>query len=185
MVTVTSSPSGGRSPSSDYSSSVVPAPGRSSSPEYTPTVVDHYVYRHRWVALCDRLRGRRLAQLGDMEYEIFEQLEADLEEDASSKIVCQSLRKREILSHLVDSVASRRLLERNQAALSELAVITQRVDFYASLVRALKARQELLDMEMTAVDQTFRRTATVAIHFSDLEGQLEARLGALEHLIPF
>ncbi|GAA0138816.1 hypothetical protein LIER_00487 [Lithospermum erythrorhizon] len=88
------------------------------------------------------------------------------------------LRNRELLSHvdrhLVDSVASCRLLERNQVALSELAVIAHRVEFYASSIRALQTRQDLLDREFTAVDQTFRSTVAVAIHFSDLEGQLEA-----------
>ncbi|GAA0143949.1 hypothetical protein LIER_04514 [Lithospermum erythrorhizon] len=110
-------------------------------------------------------------------------------EDACLKIVSQSLCNTELLSHAdrhpVHSVASSMLLEKNQAALSELAVIAHRVELYASSVRALQAHQELLDREMTAVDQTFWSTAAVAIHFSDLDGQLEARLGALEHLLPF
>ncbi|GAA0185740.1 hypothetical protein LIER_33028 [Lithospermum erythrorhizon] len=49
----------------------------------------------------------------------------------------------------------------------------------------LQARQELLDREAVVVDQAFRSTAVIVAHFSDLEGHLEARLGALEHLLPF
>ncbi|GAA0143948.1 hypothetical protein LIER_04513 [Lithospermum erythrorhizon] len=88
---MTSSPSGRRSPSSPYSSSTVPAPGRSSSPKYNPAAIDHYVYRHRWVALCDRLCGRRVAQLRDMEYEILEQLLADLEGDPEYSVMRAAL----------------------------------------------------------------------------------------------
>ncbi|GAA0148255.1 hypothetical protein LIER_07750 [Lithospermum erythrorhizon] len=86
-----SSPSGGLSPSPAYSSSVVPTLGRTPSPEYTPVAIDHYIYRHRWIALCGRLRGKRVAQLRDMKYEIFEQLEADLEDDPESSVMCAAL----------------------------------------------------------------------------------------------
>ncbi|GAA0184616.1 hypothetical protein LIER_31904 [Lithospermum erythrorhizon] len=77
--------------SPDYTSSVGNAPERTPSPEYTPAVVDHYVYRHRWVALCDRLRGKPVSQLRDMEYEIFEQLEADLEFDHKYLVMLATL----------------------------------------------------------------------------------------------
>ncbi|GAA0153617.1 hypothetical protein LIER_11815 [Lithospermum erythrorhizon] len=204
VIMASSSPSGKHSPSPSYSTFSAPTPRRTPSLE-------------------------RVAQLRDMENEIFEQLEVDLEddpeysvmraalglffrwvdlmdtldeeaqlrrspylillEDARSEVVSQSLHNRELLSHadphLVDSMASCRLLERNQTTLSELAVIAHRVEFYAGSIRALQARHELLDREVVIVDQAFRSTAVVGAHYSDIEGQLEARLGALEHLLPF
>ncbi|GAA0174957.1 hypothetical protein LIER_28232 [Lithospermum erythrorhizon] len=203
------------------SSGDVPAPERSSSPKYTPAATNHYVYRYRWVALCDRLRGRRVAHLRDMEYEIFEQLEADLKgdpeysvihaalgiffcwvdsmdtlsdemrlsrpaylillEDARSKMVSQSLRNGELISHADRHLVARQLLPMERGLRKE----REHGDGHASLVLALQPLQELLDREMIAVGQTFRSTVVVAIHFSNLEGQLEAGLGALEHLLPF
>ncbi|GAA0161873.1 hypothetical protein LIER_18091 [Lithospermum erythrorhizon] len=185
--------------------------------------------RHRWVALCGRLCGKPVSQLRDMEYEIFEYLEADLEddpeylvmraalgnffrwidlmdtvdkevqlrrssyqtllEDARSKVVSQSLYNRELLSHvnrhLVDNVAARRLLERDEASLSKIAVVAHRKEFYIGLVRALQAHQQLLDREAAIVDQAFWSTADVGAHYSDLEDRLGARLLALELLLPF
>ncbi|GAA0139579.1 hypothetical protein LIER_01096 [Lithospermum erythrorhizon] len=177
-IMASSSPCGERSPSPAYASSFELTPGRTPSPEYTPAATNHYIYRHRWVALCGHLHSRLVYQLRDMEHEIFEQLEADLEDDPE-----------ELLSHadrhLVDSVAARRSLERDQAPLFEIAVVAHRMEFYIGLVRALQALQQLLDREAAMVDYAFRSTATMGAHYSDLKDQLGARLGALKILFPF
>ncbi|GAA0140282.1 hypothetical protein LIER_01662 [Lithospermum erythrorhizon] len=62
-------------------------PGRSPSPRYTPAVTDHYIYLHRWVALCGCLRGKPVSRLRDMEDEIFEQLSANLEDDPEYLVI--------------------------------------------------------------------------------------------------
>ncbi|GAA0138668.1 hypothetical protein LIER_00369 [Lithospermum erythrorhizon] len=98
-----------------------------------------------------------------MEYEIFEQLEAYSEDDPEYLVMHDALGnffrwidlmdrldrevklQRELISHadrhLVDSIAIRRLLERDQASLSEIAVVAHRFEFYTGSVRALQARQ--------------------------------------------
>ncbi|GAA0158526.1 hypothetical protein LIER_38671 [Lithospermum erythrorhizon] len=97
------------------SSSLASAEGP-PSPEYTlsaeyahvdgDTVVDDYVYRGKWVALCSLLHGKMVSQLRDIEDE--------------------ALLNRELLScpdrHLVDSISACRSLDRREVPRVERAL---------------------------------------------------------------
>ncbi|GAA0154015.1 hypothetical protein LIER_12118 [Lithospermum erythrorhizon] len=163
-----------------------------SSLEYTHVVTDHYVYLHRWVALCGHLHGKPVSQLKDMEYDIFEQLAADLEDDPENSVMRAALGNFFCWIDLMDTLDQEVQLCPSlcywrgiRRLFSEIAVVTHRVELYTGSVRALQTRQWLLDREVAIVDQAFRSTAAVGAHYSDLEERLGARLRALELLLPF
>ncbi|GAA0169937.1 hypothetical protein LIER_24314 [Lithospermum erythrorhizon] len=87
------SPSGERSPSLAYASSVEFILGHTPSPKDTSAATDHYM--------------ELLSHVG---------------------------------RHLVDIVAARRSLEKDQTSLSEIAVVLHRMEFYTGSVCALQAR---------------------------------------------
>ncbi|GAA0166492.1 hypothetical protein LIER_21634 [Lithospermum erythrorhizon] len=120
---------------------------RSPSFEYTPVV-----------PLCGLLHNKPVSQLRDIEFEVLEQLEADLEfdpeyllrrsscqallQDAESKALSHSLFNMEFFSHadrhLVDSLAARKLLERDKAPPAEITVVSHRIELI--LVRSVPCR---------------------------------------------
>ncbi|GAA0186434.1 hypothetical protein LIER_33722 [Lithospermum erythrorhizon] len=121
-----------------------------------------------------------------MEYEIFGQLEADSEDDPEYPVMRAALSSFFRWIDLMDTLDQEvQLLERDQASLSEIAVVTHRIELYTGSVRSLHTRQQLLDREVAIVDQAFQSTTAVGVHYSDLEDQLGAQLGALGLLLPF
>ncbi|GAA0150880.1 hypothetical protein LIER_09720 [Lithospermum erythrorhizon] len=101
----------------------------------------------------------------------------------------QSFLNRELLlradRQLVDSIAARRSLDREEGPRVERAMVIHHVELYTGIVSALQIRQRLLDREVVVVDQAFRSTADVGTHYLALEDSLGSRLGALELLLPF